>query len=57
MSNLNFSDGVSVKTDGPLRRLKLKDGWYVVGEGCMIPCADSEDATKTLEEMKNEKES
>lgn len=44
---LKFSDGVNVDTSGPLRVLRLSDGLYVVGEGCMIPC-DSPDECDTI---------
>ena len=35
---MRFTDGVTVDTRGPLRRLELADGLYVVGEGMLIPC-------------------
>jgi hypothetical protein len=48
---LRFSDGVIIHTDGPLRKLHLEDGWYVVGEGFCIPVASDEEADKTIREM------
>lgn len=45
---LNFSDGVKINTEGPLRKLRLKDGLYVVGNGMCIPVADDEEAEKFL---------
>ena len=45
---IRFTDGVNVNIGGPLRTLKLKDGWYVVGEGFIIPCRDKEDAENEL---------
>ena len=48
---INFSDGVSVDTKGELRCLHLKDGYYVVGRGFLIPVADPEEAAATIREM------
>lgn len=39
---LRFNDGIDIDTSGPLRPLRLPDGWYVVGEGILM-AADSED--------------
>ena len=50
---LRFSDGVNIDTSGELRILKLKDGYYVVGEGMCIPVADKEEAREVIKEMKN----
>ncbi len=54
MSEINFNDGVSINTDGPLRKLKLSDGWYVVGEGMLIPVGDEVEADETIQEMKGD---
>ena len=45
---LKFSDGVNVDTSGPLRILRLNDGLYVVGEGCMIPCNSLKECEEIL---------
>ena len=37
MGKLKFSDGIEIDTSGELRLLELYDGWYVVGEGKLIP--------------------
>ena len=50
---LRFSDGVNIDTSGELRILKLKDGYYVVGEGMCIPVAVKEEAREVIKEMKN----
>ena len=34
---LHFNDGISIDTGGKLRILKLQDGYYVVGEGMLLP--------------------
>ena len=40
---MRFSDGVEFDTDGHLRVEHRKDGYYVVGEGMLVP-VDSYDA-------------
>jgi len=37
MSTLKFSDGMEFNTSGPIRKELRADGWYVVGEGKLIP--------------------
>ena len=49
---LHFSDGVSINTSGPLRILLLDDGFYVVGEGRLIPVDSEEEANKIIKDMK-----
>lgn len=39
---LRFNDGITIDTSGPLRTMRLSDGWYVTGEGVLL-AADSED--------------
>lgn len=34
---LEFSDGMIIHTHGPMRVVEFSDGWYVVGEGKLIP--------------------
>lgn len=46
MSILRFSDGVNIDTSGDARTLHLKDGWYALGNGILIPCRDEEEAEK-----------
>ncbi len=48
---LKFSDGVIIDTAGPLRKLHLEDGWYVVGNGFCIPVASEREADETIVEM------
>jgi hypothetical protein len=40
VSHLKFSDGMIIHTHGPMRVVEFSDGWYVVGEGRMIPVND-----------------
>ena len=42
MGILTFSDGIEIDTSGELRLLELYDGWYIVGEGRLIPVKDDE---------------
>ncbi len=51
MSQLSFTDGVTIDTSGPLRILQLKDGWYVAGLGFLIPCEDEGEAEVTIMEL------
>ena len=49
MGKLKFSDGIEIDTSGELRLLELYDGWYVVGEGKLIPVKDEEEGLKTID--------
>ncbi len=49
---LNFSDGVSIDTSGELRKLRLSDGLYVVGQGCCIPVNDDKEAEELIKKLK-----
>jgi hypothetical protein len=49
---LKFSDGMEFKTDSELHVERRRDGWYVVGNGMLIPANDYEEAKEILEEMK-----
>ena len=48
---LRFNDGVNIDTSGPLRVLRLRDGYYVVGQGMCVPVCDREEATKVIEQF------
>jgi len=47
MSKLTFTDGQTFDLSGPLRLEERYDGWYVLGNGRMIPVA-SQDAGRRL---------
>ena len=49
---LRFSDGVEIDTSGKLRIHRLKDGYYVIGEGMCIPVEDAADGVKLIKQMK-----
>lgn len=48
---LKFSDGITIETSGPLRKLHLEDGWYMVGNGFLIPVSSEIEAQKAIIEM------
>ena len=48
MSMLRFTDGESFDTSGPIRKEERYDGWYVLGDGKMIPVRDEEEADKVI---------
>lgn len=48
---LRFSDGVTVDTSGPLRAVHRSDGWYVLGEGYLLPMRDEKEARGMLETL------
>jgi hypothetical protein len=48
MSILRFDDGIEIDTSGELRLLELNDGWYVVGEGRLIPVKDEEEGVEII---------
>ncbi len=49
MTTIRFTDGVEVHTSGPLRRLELHDGLYVVGNSMLIPCESEAEVREMLE--------
>ena len=44
---IEIIEGVEIDISGPLRKLRLKDGWYVVGEGS-LDTVDSEEEAESL---------
>jgi hypothetical protein len=53
-SILRFSDGINVDTSGELRPFRLPDGWYVTGEGKLIPVKDETAANTLISKMKGD---
>ena len=49
---LRFSDGEEFDTSGELRKEKRYDGWYVIGEGILIPMNSEDDCNNYLNERK-----
>lgn len=50
---IQFNDGVSIKTSGPYRTLRRRDGYYVVGRGACIPVASYEEAQTVIQNMED----
>jgi hypothetical protein len=44
---IELIEGVGIDISGPLRKLPLKDGWYIVGEGS-LDTVDSEEEAELL---------
>ena len=49
---IKFDDGVQFDTRGPLRVAKRRDGYYVVGEGLLIPVDSREEGEQVKKELK-----
>jgi hypothetical protein len=49
---LKFDDGIEIDTSGSLRTLELIDGWYVVGEGYLIPVKDEVEGNQVITKLK-----
>ncbi len=54
MSILTFSDGETFDTSVELQLIHRKDGWYVIGEGYLLPVRDIDEGRKRLKEMKED---
>jgi hypothetical protein len=52
MSRLRFSDGEEFDTSGPIRKEERYDGWYVLGDGKLIPVRDEEEADQVVEKSR-----
>ena len=52
MSILRFSDGETFDTSVELQLTRRKDGWYVIGNGHLIPVRDIDEGRERLREMK-----
>jgi hypothetical protein len=52
MAILRFTDGEEFDTSGPLRKEERYDGWYVIGEGRLIPVASEEEAERFVVELR-----
>jgi hypothetical protein len=49
---LKFNDGENFDTSGPLRVERRKDGWYVVGEGMLIPVDSREEGEEEIKTLR-----
>ncbi len=48
---MKFSDGMEFDTSGQYRLTHRSDGWYVVGNGLLLPVNTPEDGQKVIVEM------
>ena len=48
---IELVEGVEIDISGPLRKLRLKDGWYVVGEGSLDTVDSEEDADLLIQHL------
>ena len=48
MSILKFSDNETFDTSGPLRLEYRRDGWYVIGQGLLMPVDNKEQGQKYI---------
>lgn len=53
MSKLKFDDGVEFDTAGEFRAVRKRDGWYVVGDGTLIPAIDKAEADEMVIMLNN----
>ncbi len=51
MTKLKFTDGMEFNTSGALRIDQRSDGFYIVGQGVLIPAKDREDAKKIIKHL------
>ena len=52
MSILKFTDGEVFDTSGQLRKEERYDGWYVIGEGKLIPVNGEKEADLIINKLK-----
>lgn len=50
MGTIRFSDNIEFDTSGELRLTRCSDGWYVVGEGMLIPVKDKEEGLEIIQQ-------
>ena len=51
MSTLRFTDGINIDTSGDHKKIRLDDGWYVVGGGVCVPVVDENEADQLLKDL------
>ena len=51
MSILNFTDGMSINTEGPYRIIRERDGLYVVGHGFMCGVDTQKEGEEMLKDL------
>lgn len=48
---LKYTDGIEIDTDGPFRILNFLDGWYLAGEGLLIPLKNEQEGLDYLDQI------
>lgn len=51
MAKIKFTDGIEFDTSGQLRSEERSDGWYVVGQGRLIPVNSEEEAKRLIKRL------
>lgn len=51
MTKLRFKDGIEFDTSGPLRSEERSDGWYVVGQGKLIPVKSEKEVKRVIKRL------
>lgn len=52
MSILKFTDGEEIDTSGELRLEHRSDGWYLLGEGMLVPIKDPDEGRELMKKFK-----
>ena len=52
---IRFTDGTQIDPSGELRVILLKDGYYVVGHGMVVPVDSRLDGEELIKELKRRK--
>ena len=48
MSELRFSDGITIDTSGTMRVIRKSDGFYIVGQGMCCPVSSIEEGQRII---------
>ena len=48
---VKIREGVEIDTSGPLRKVRLWDGWYVVGQGTLNTVDSEEEADLLIQQL------
>ena len=54
MATLKYIGDLIIDSTGPLRKIRLPDRLYVVGEQMLIPVDSDEEADEMIEELKSD---
>jgi len=56
MATLKYVGDLVIDSTGPLRKTRLPDGLYVVGEQMLIPVDSEQEADEVIEQLRSEYE-